>query len=135
MIDSASIRWNQIRAGLETGRFSRILSTILNIILCFRCLGAVYSITTFIRDIGTLLQIRQSTPPEGGPAPVCSNGSNGFNLHPLQGCLRLRVGFKDCKDFDFTKCTKEKSDPSYNPLAANQYKHTGKCSQTLHLTP
>ena len=100
-----------------------------------RCLGAVYSITTFIRDIGTLLQIRQSTPPEGGPAPVCSNGSNGFNLHPLQGCLRLRVGFKDCKDFDFTKCTKEKSDPSYNPLAANQYKHTGKCSQTLHLTP
>ena len=59
MIDLARIRWNQIRAGLETGRFSRILSTILNIILCFRCLGAVYSITTFIRDIGTLLQIRQ----------------------------------------------------------------------------
>ena len=41
------------------------------------------------------------------------------------GCLRLRVGFKNCRDFDLAKCYEEKSDAAYNLLVSRRDKHTG----------
>ena len=67
-------------------------------------------------------------PPYAEPAQILKTFYKGDKA---TGCVRLRVGFKDCTNFDLGKCYKEKADPDYNILVGRQDKHTG--TRTKHL--
>jgi hypothetical protein len=57
-----------------------------------------------------------------------------YQIDPTVGCLRLRVGFKGCTDFNLGQCYKSKGNEEYNRLVSRQDKHTGSSVPHENLT-